>query len=258
MADALNWSTLKHLAKSALHYRWRIDHPEPDKPSYLWGRGVHCALLEPDEFDLRYIVYDGKRDARVKAYQEFLAEHPGVDPIKQHERDSMLAAADSVRRHPVAWGILKHCRYEESLTWTDADTGLLCRGRLDAICPEYIADLKTSRDISPRAFPRDCARYMVHGQVGGMYQHGATVLRLIDGTVSPYIVAVDTEPPHDVAAYQMSAEDVAAGRQLVVSLMRQLEACIASGIWLGQVPDLQQLQLPPWAPGFGGNETEEW
>lgn len=258
---ALNWSTLKHIAKSPMHYRYRLDHPEPDAPHYLWGRAVHCALLEPEAFDARYAVCDVKKrwvkaDVQpTKDYAAWLDDHPDAEPLKPVEMVTVQMAARSVLNHRVAAGVLAGCRHEEPLEWTDPDTGLACRGRVDAIS-QYVLDVKTAQSCEPRLFQMAAARYAYHGQLA-LYHTGATVLRKIDGKTPPYIIAIEKSPPYDVAVYQMSLEDLAAGRALVLSLMRRLEECTATDMWPGCAPDLLQLQLPPWAGGLE-EESEDW
>ena len=254
----LSWSALKHMAKSPLEYRYRIDHPTPDKPAYLLGRAIHCLVLEPEHFDERYALCEITRNPRHKAYQEWMAEHPDAEALKPDEWHRVRSATDAVMSHRVAAEVLTGCRHEEPMEWVDPDTGLKCRGRVDLISSAYVAELKMTRHIEPRSFAADAARYGYHGQLGGLYHTGATVLRKIDGNTPPFFIAVDPEPPHDVAVMQMCLEDLAAGRALVLSLMQRLELCVATSEWPGVAPDLVQLQLPPWAPGLSTDESEEW
>src|SRR5262245_29847218 len=55
-AKRLNWSTLKHMAVSAKLLKWRMEHPEPETPALVLGTAIHCAVLEPQEFQKRWIV----------------------------------------------------------------------------------------------------------------------------------------------------------------------------------------------------------
>ncbi len=252
---ALNWSSLKYLAVSPLEYRYRVDHPAPRKTAFLLGGAIHCRTLEPDVFASRYAVCEIRRDERTHAYQDWLAEHVGIVPLKPDEMDRVIGAAEAVHAHRVAAEILRGCRHEEPLTWTDPETGLSCKGRVDAIGP-YVADLKMTRDPAPRAFGRAAASYLYHGQLA-YYHHGAVAAHKIDGTRGPYVIAVGGEPPHDVAVYQLSADDLAAGRALCVSLMHRYMECVAADLWPGCAPDLLPLGLPPWAPGFEAPE-EGW
>lgn len=254
---ALNWSSLKHILRSPKYFRWRVDHPEPRKLAFLLGGAIHAKVLEPDTFDSRYALCLVRRDGRTEAYQEWMCEHPGAEPLNAKEMEVVLGAAAAVRDHREARELLDGCRHEEPLVWDDPDTGLACKGRLDAINSELVIDLKMARNIAEREFAAAAARYGYHAQLAGFYHAGAVALRKIDGKIPPKIIAVEPEPPHDVAIYQLSFDDMQAGRNLVVSLMRRYQECMASDYWPGAVPSLTQLQLPSWAPGFI-EESEDW
>ena len=54
--QAVNWSSLKHMHESPHAYNYWQQHPRGDTPAYLKGRAVHCAVLEPDDFEDRFKV----------------------------------------------------------------------------------------------------------------------------------------------------------------------------------------------------------
>ena len=245
--NALNWSTLKNLAKSPLEYQWRLSHPEPRKISYILGSAIHCLVLEPEKFNKRYALCEMKRDKRTMAYKAWLEDNGRLEPLTADEWDTAHLSAEAVRAHPVAKRILEPCRCEEPLQWIDPITGLSCKGRVDAISPTYIVDLKSTVDPSPRKFTRDAATYLYHGQIS-FYETGARATRNIAPTgdsfePSAYIIAAGKLPPYDVAVYFLSPYELDVGRNLCLSLMRKLEECIASDIWPGSAPDLLQLEL---------------
>jgi hypothetical protein len=253
----INWSSLKRLAVSPLEYKYRIDHPEPPRPAFLLGSAIHCAVLEPDRFDERYALCEVRRNKRDTAYKEWLAEHGDMEALNTKEMAHVKGAAEAVLSHRVADQVLSGCRHEEPLVWDDPDNGFRCKGRVDAISPAHVVDLKTDRDPSPQKFARHAAEMMYHGQLS-LYQTGAITLKKIDGKTPPYIIAVAKEPPYDVAVYQMKPEDLAAGRTLCLSLMRKLEECVVADMWPGCAPDLQYLDLPRWAAGLQSDEEEVW
>jgi exodeoxyribonuclease VIII len=250
---AINWSSLKHLAISPLLYRWRLEHPEPRKPAFIFGGAVHCAILEPEKFDERYAVFDGIR--RGKAWEDWLAIHPGVESLKPDELDAIRSIAAAVLGHRVAAGLLRGGRREEAVTWTDEETGLACKGRLDYLRPDFVIDLKTTRDPAPSRFERASASYGYAGQVA-FYHDGAARQRLIPGDVPPYLIAPQTSEPYDVAVFQLAPETLEAGRRQYRTLLRRLALCIEADYWPGVAPDLVPLSLPPWAEGQG-SATEE-
>ena len=245
---ALNWSTLRNMAVSPLLYKYRLARPQPRTATLTVGTAIHCALLEPDKFA-------GTR--RGKAWDEWQEEHPGVESLKPAEAERVRLSAAAVRGHRVASRLLDGCRVEESTTWTDPDTGLACKGRLDAIAPHYVVDLKSTRDPSPRAFERSASDMLYHGQLG-FYADGAVVSGKVTGCAPPYIIAVQSAEPYDCAVYQLTPETLAAGRALYRSLMRRLQQCIEADFWPGVCPDLEQLELPPWAQGQTVSTEDEF
>lgn len=243
---AVNWSSLKHLSVSPLLYHWRLKEPEERKPAFVFGGAVHCAILEPEKFDSRYAVYDGTRDARHKKYQEWMAAHPGVEVLGPDEYDRVQEIVVALRFHDIASRLLRGGRCEEALTWTDADTGLACKGRLDYIRPDFLIDLKTTRDPAPRSFEKSAASYGYVGQVA-FYHDGAVASRRIDGRELPYIAAVQTTAPYDVVVYRLDAGTLDIGRAQYKSLLQRLIECTAADYWPGVSPEMKTLRLPKWA-----------
>lgn len=252
---AVNFSSLKFMATSPMAYRWHVDHPEPRKAAFVLGGAIHCAILEPERFASRYAVFDGTR--RGKAWDEWQAERPGVESLKPDELARVEACALAVSRHRVASGLLRGGRTEESMTWQDPVTGLMLKGRMDYIRPDAVIDLKSTRDPSPWHFSRDAAKYHLHAQLA-MYHDGATVIGKIDGKTLPFIVAVDSSEPHDVACFQLSQATVDAGRALYRSWLRRLIQSVEADFWPGVAPDLETLELPPWMDGQSISTEDEF
>lgn len=233
---AINWSSLKHLHVSPLLYQWRIAHPEPKKPAFIIGGATHCATLEPDTFDARYRIYDGTR--RGKEWDAWCADNPGVESLKPDDLVSVQYAARAVRAHRVADGVLRGGRREEVLTWTDSETKLACKGRVDYIRPDFIAELKTARDVRPLRFERAVDDYLYKGQVA-FYHDGAALSGRTDGKKMPWVVAVQNDEPYDVAAFEFEPAALDEGREIYRSLLRLLVICTESNYWPGVAPDPQ-------------------
>lgn len=240
--NALNWSTLKYLATSPLLYKWRLDNPEPKKDAFVVGAAAHCALLEPGEFDSRYAVYVGRRFG--KKWDSWQEDHPSVATLKSHEMRVVEHITNAVLDNRDARELLEKCRHEEPMQWVDPDTGLQCKGRVDALCPDFVCDLKTTRNVDPWVFARDFSRYMYDGQLA-FYHTGAETLRKISGRETPWVIAAQNCEPYDVVVYRMKPADLDTGRQLCLRLMKKLEECKAADWWPGCAPGIQYLDVPP-------------
>jgi hypothetical protein len=248
---AVNYSSLKHIAVSPENYRWHLEHPAEQTDSFAFGGAVHCAVLEPDKFDARYQIYDERRDPRTKAWQEWQAAHPGVQTLKSHEMERVKRCSDKVLGDPEASNLLRGGRREEVLTWTDEQTGVPCKGRLDYIRPDLVLDLKTTSDVPKfETFQRAIFKYGYQVQLS-LYHDGAVAARRIGGRRNPWIIAVQTKGPFHVACFELDDEVLQHGRKAYRALLQQLVACQAADHWPGITPNPRLMTLPPWAETNG-------
>lgn len=247
--DAVNWSTLKHMRLSAKHYRYRLQNPIPDTARLILGRAVHTAVLEPDQFPLQYVVFDGSRRAG-KAFDEFAEVNEGRTILKRDEYDTALAIRDAVRNHPTA-GELLYGQSEVTVEWTDADTGICCKGRIDHVNLDgALVDLKSTKSVDMHEFERTSAQMLYHAQLA-FYRRGL-------GTEhNPRIIAVEAEPPHDVVVYRLTDDALLEGDALVSELLHKLANCRQSDKWPGRFSGEQDLTLPPWM-FTDTNDTANW
>lgn len=274
----LNWSTLRHIAVSPRLMKWRAEHPTPDSDALVLGRAIHCAILEPATFASRWVTpttcaaqtqakkpcvaagilyFEGEWYCRIKGHApEGATDGPGegIEVIGRDDLEIAAMCAENVRIHGAASKILCGGHSEHEIEWTDPETGIECRGRLDYLRPDTLADLKSTRRETVREFSADVARNLYHGQIA-WYMDGAIAAgRLQKDSALPYIVAVSTEAPYDVAAYQLSLASLEAGRILVRDLVNKYQRCVAADVWPGIAPDLVTLELPNWTPGMNGSE----
>ncbi|MFA5154787.1 MAG: PD-(D/E)XK nuclease-like domain-containing protein, partial [Clostridia bacterium] len=188
---ALNWSSLKEVATSPRAYRWRQDHPREDTAALAMGRAVHCAILEPAEFEERYIVRPDGVDLRTKEGKAWRtdAEASGREILTAEQGETVEECVASVGAHPDVAGLLEGCLVEQVVTWTDPATGVECKGRLDALTRRQVIDLKTTRELV--RFESDAARLLYHGQLA-WYLDGARAAGVVDPDAKAWIVAVET------------------------------------------------------------------
>ncbi len=55
---AVNWSSLKHMAASAKHYRHALTNDRPDTPAMEMGRAAHCAVVGDHAEERAYALAD--------------------------------------------------------------------------------------------------------------------------------------------------------------------------------------------------------
>ncbi len=248
VAPALNWSLLKTIAKSPLHFRHRRDNPRPDSPTFRVGRAVHAAILEPERFAAEWVVYAGRRAG--KAWTAFFAEHEGREILNATEYDNVVAIASAVRSRPDLAAVLEDGLAEVSLLWHERFRGydLIFKARADWIYHDgdswVVLDLKTTRDVEARSFGRDAARLMYHGQLAH-YVEGLSAT-LGGAPVRAELLVVETEAPHDCGLYRLDDVALQCGRARREQLLSRYAACVESGEWPGQLPEPGYLLLPTW------------
>jgi hypothetical protein len=239
---AVNFSTLKYMKKSPLHYKHARDVGREDSTNLLKGRAVHTAVLEPDQFDQRYAIYTGKT-RRGKEWEKFELDHAGQEILKVVEREQAFAMRDAVLRHPAAKKIFASGLAEQTLVWTDESTGLLCKAKADWLTSIVLADLKSTPDVDGRRFGAMAARMDYFVQLA-WYLDAAR--RAGFGVSEAKIVAVEVAAPYDVAVFTLSDDDLLAGRETYRGWLGQVIECIERDEWLGRYPDEQPLSLPKY------------
>lgn len=244
--NAFNWSSLKEMANSPLHYQWRQSHPREDTDSLLLGRAVHCLILEPDRFDHRYLVRPEGLDGRTKEGKAWLsdARSSGLEILTADQGEIARICATEVGNHPVCADLLRGTRREEVMAWTDPDTRIGCKGRIDAIAPDRLIDVKTVRDLG--RIERDSYDLLYHAQLA-WYLEGAVVSGLLTDDADVYVIPVETTPPYDCGVLRVPPYVLEEGDRVWKRLLGLWIACRDAGIWPGRYPSIGTLDLPRWA-----------
>lgn len=191
------------------------------------GSLVDCLLLEHDTFDDSFVVRpDTYEDAKgvTKPFnmrsnwcKSWVAENDasGKTVISSFDIKKAQSMADAVRCHKGAASMLDG-KTQISIAWRHEETGIMCKGRLDAATDEAIYDLKTCQDASQEAFSRAAANFGYDVQ-GGIYQAAYAYLTGVSQYDLPFrfvcVENVDFEaiaPP--VAVYEMGNASLECGR----------------------------------------------
>jgi len=245
--DAMNWSTLSAGRASMAALKDRIDHPREDKEAWVLGRAVHTLVLEPHEFDARYAVWfgaDRRTKAGKEAWADFQANAIGKETLDAGDAAEARLIAESVRANADAMALLRGGHAEVPLVWTDADTGVRCKGRADYLSDLLLPDLKTTRDASPRKFASAAYSYGYFSQLA-FYADGAAAL---DGRQrAVYLIAVETARPYICQVYEVPQASLAVGRAEYKRLLEQYRHARENNQWPGYATGILPLSVPAWA-----------
>lgn len=245
---ALSQSGAKLLLKAPALYKWRLDNPRPDTDAFDLGHAAHAKVLG---VGAPVAVIDAT-DKRGKKWSEPAdeARAEGKVPLLRKDADAVDAMAESVLAHPLARAILEsEGRAEQSLFWTDEETGIDCRGRIDWLTTTtdgqpFLADLKTTVSAAPDDFGRSVHTYG-YGLQDRWYTTG---LRAATGQDPAFaFICVEKDPPHlvTVGAIDDTARDI--GERQMRDALDLYRRCVDTDEWPAYGTEFITYPSPRWA-----------
>lgn len=250
--DALRHSDAKLFARSALHARFAMLHPEDDTSSTRMGTALHLALLEPNRFGTDYAV-GPKVDKRTKQgkqdWLDFEAAFPKAILLRGEEYEAVRGMAEAVHNHPFIDAVIgKKSLREVVSVWNE--NGVSCKCRTDWAVEldgwSYVIDLKSTRDASADEFAKDINRYKYHGQAASNLR-GLQRVKPLNRLRRWLWVAVENTPPHGIAIYEPSDGLLEQGEQEYLGWVTQYAHAVRTNTWNGYPAPIQQIDLPKWA-----------
>ncbi len=236
-------------AKKLLHpscpakFRWGQDHPQPRKREFDLGHAAHKVVLgEGSELH----VIGANNYQTKKAQQERDAAYDRGDiPVLPHEFDQVQAMAAQVRAHPIAGPLFIDGLAEQSLFWTDPETGVECRARLDWLS-HLIGDYKTSTSAEPGHISKKVDDFGYYMQAD-WYLSGAIHLDLIAPDAEFLFVFQDKNPPYLVTVVELDDVALKIGHERNVQSREIYRDCLGRGVWPGYSNTVERISLPAYS-----------
>ena len=236
--EAVSNSRLSLFNISPAHYQVGY---KPSTKSMDVGSVVHSVVLEDQKFavvppfNLDVPDEDGKggnKDAKGKPstsknttyykhkVEIFAAAHEHEQIVSQDTYDMAMGVRASVP------AIFENGEPECSLLWRDADSGLVCKGRVDYLCERRFIDLKTT--ASAMSFESSIQKFGYHRQMA-FYMEG---LKACTGKhFEPWICAVETEAPFGCRCAPVGLDALVAGYNELRTLLEALSECVFTDTW---------------------------
>lgn len=234
-------------------FRWWMDHRfDEETDAMRLGRAVHTAILEPDNLESEFAVWEGL-DRRTKAgkdaYAEFMERSAGKTILTEDQWAIVQAVRERMREAAQIYGILRSGSVERTFIHRDEETGHVVRVRPDfdgkAGDARFIVDLKTTRSLDTHDLERTVATMGYHAQ-GAMY--GDVVASVTgDRCDDFYILWIANTEPVDVRFMRLAPEAIQRGREIYRAALRTYASCVESGAWPGYTNRIETLDLPKWA-----------
>lgn len=225
----LSFSSLKAFADSPSTFaEYKLSKREPTD-AMLFGAMLHCLVLEPLDFNNRYLCLDdrdiceqigGAKPRATKAYKEWMAVTVAEAGDRQIvETNEYLAAkviASNVLHNRASAKILDLCwQHEKPIEWEFQNFKF--KGFIDGIGEKAIMDLKTCPDANQDKFQRDI--------INNKYYLQAAMYLYAEGQNLPYyIVAVDKKG--GVSVHKMHDKLIEHGMKEYNDLLERFNECI--------------------------------
>jgi len=244
-------SQLDDIAIDPSFFLWRANAPvdEEKKSAINMGSALHCLLLEPEEFDKRFITapefnrrtLQGKEDEKAFLLS---ASQMGITVLDAEQIRKLSLMQKSVLAHHGARFLLEAEGYcESSLYWSDEETSELCRIRPDKFLTNRptIVDIKKICDMS--RFSRHIEEFRYHVQ-DAFYREG--YLKHFGEYPEFVFIAVSESVDcgrYPVHTYRLTEHDIAVGQALFRQNLNTYHQCRTSNNWGG----IEEISRPEWA-----------
>jgi hypothetical protein len=233
-------------------------HPKPHKKAFDFGHAAHQQVLGVGP-NIVLIDADDWRTANAQTERDAAYEAGNV-PLLEREFETVMAMAHAITAHPVASALFKPGTgdAEQSLFWTDPDTGIWRRARPDWLRHRgegrrLAVDYKTCRSAAPADVAKAIYDYGYHQQAA-WYLDGVLSLDLADDAAFLFVFQEKTAP-YLVTVAEIDAYALQIARAKNRHAINTYAACVETGHWPAYTDGVELISLPAWAEN---REAEEY
>ena len=248
--NAVNQSSLKPMVEgfggSPRAYKMALDDPQESTPAMELGTVIETCFLY--RADYLTAVQKSQKNRGTKGFDADRAQYAiGTIFVTVEEYDMIELLYESFRANEYYETIMAGEK-QPSLFWTDSETGLDCKARLDVLTDDLVIDIKKTRHVSEQLFWNDFAKLLYHMQFAS-YIDAAGMLdnKIRDGLV----VVPRTEKPFEVLIYPVPDDAIQTGRLLYRSCLNKVRDCrevnAYPGLCEGVGRGLRKPSFPEWA-----------
>lgn len=235
-------SGIEQFRRSPLHYWHEYLNPErtieekseiiTKRDALQFGNAFHTYILEPQEFEKRYMVIDKPNrtsNAGKAAWADLVTNAQGREMIDREAFYEITQMSRNISNSTTASGLIADGAYEKSLFWKDKDTNILCKVRPDIWHKNMIVDLKTCTNASFKAFQRSVYDYGYYIQAAMIHE---ALHNLYNINMMNFIfVAIEKEPPYAVAVYQLDELAIHKGLEDYKKVLFDMRECFHNDRW---------------------------
>ncbi len=260
-------STLVKAMEVPAKARHMMLNPQNTNDTFMLGSAIHKWILERDRFCdefLTGITAARRSKADKQAWAAWFSEHgangeaiielpaaqwngefeaqTGKSLVTPESLQQIIDMAESVALNPNAMELLSGGQAEQSVYWTDDETGLPLRCRPDYLNDNFISDLKSCQSVSDRALTRAIADYG-YGISQAMYQDG---VYQVTGVWRPFtFIFIEKTAPYLCRVIALDEDAQYASHAKYRQLLARLKHCLDTDTWPG-IDDNLSFAMPDW------------
>lgn len=243
-----------------LNRRIKEGFPEETNPMRM-GSGTHALLLEPDQFEERFVVVPdfhlepgnvtGKgepSESKVTKYYkfkiaEFEIENEGKTFLSRAQYDNCLYAIEAIHSRPAMHDLVSSSAKE--VTVYGEILGVPFKGRLDLLNSTTIGDLKNTNSVHKRAFGRTFANLHYAFKLS-IYRE--LVRQNTNGVLDVQLITQELGGDFDNALVPVPDIVLDNAFSQVLNVVKTYKDCLTSNRWPGvdEGKDFYELYLPQW------------
>ena len=220
----LSYSSLKEFGKSPSHYIEYLRKDKAKTTAMSFGSLIHCLILEPSKFNDNFIVAPSidRRTKEGKAeYEKFLLESNGKEVITDVQyNDGINIAEKALSQKHILDAVTSCNKFEHE--WRKDINGLPFRGFFDGEADDYILEIKTSNDASPKTIINDFYNRFYHIQAG--------LYNIVSDKPIKYLI-IETTAPYSIILADASQEFIDHGHRKIYELSKSFKTCMDNNLW---------------------------
>ncbi len=248
-SGGISRSKLMLLDKSPYHFWYEtlsgLAQKKESTPAMSIGSAFHTLLLEPSKFTEEFAILP-KADRRTmqgrQEYELFMKESAGKIALTDDQFVKVNNMVALVSKHEIVETLLNEAQFEQSIYWTDKETGLQFKTRPDIWSSKMVVDLKTTADASPRAIQASAIKYGYLIQAAMTYEACKVIGKPFEMFV---ILACEKEVPHVPSVFMLTDDALQFGLDQFEKYKKILKQCLDSNKWPGY--PVQELSIPKYA-----------
>jgi len=249
----LSYSSLKEFRKSPEHFVQYLEKKKAPSEAMILGSLVDRMVLTPGTWQDEFTVmphFDRRTKEGKEGFAKFTEENKGKTFV---EEDVIIKAefiTAKVMQNEQAKEILSRLtQTQETIFYTDKETGLKMVAKLDGRGDNIIMDLKTCASADPEEFAKAAINFGYPLQAG---VYAEAVRNRFFKFPDYYFICVETSAPYGISVCKASDDFVELGKQQLRKALEEFKYCLDNKLF-HQSYEFRNLfgphilELPPWA-----------